>query len=148
MNKKMYKANELKENKSKEDNRDFINHPPHYTFSNIEVIDVIEDFNLPYHLGNVIKYIARFDKKGSCLENIRKAIWYLERYKKITCCDNVWGFSSLSNKYSIKDILDEWKLNKNLSKVIENVLMGRISDALKMLKIFEKKLISDLVENQ
>jgi len=38
---------------------DNINHPSHYTFGKIEPIDVIEDWGLPYHLGNTVKYIAR-----------------------------------------------------------------------------------------
>lgn len=63
-------------------NEDVINHPSHYTRGNIEVIDFIEDQQLPYHLGNVIKYIARAGHKGDKLEDIKKARWYLDRYIK------------------------------------------------------------------
>lgn len=66
------KAVELKE--------DVINHPSHYTRGKIEVIDFIEDQQLPYHLGNVIKYIARAGYKGDKLEDLKKARWYLDRY--------------------------------------------------------------------
>lgn len=59
---------------------DVINHPSHYTRGNIEVIDFIEDQQLPYHLGNVIKYIARAGHKGDKLEDLKKARWYLDRY--------------------------------------------------------------------
>ena len=59
---------------------DNINHPQHYTFSNIEVIDAIEEWKLPYHLGNVIKYISRAPYKGKELEDLKKAQWYLDRY--------------------------------------------------------------------
>ena len=55
-------------------------HPSHYTRGNIEVIDFIEDQQLPYHLGNVIKYIARAGHKGDKLEDLKKARWYLDRY--------------------------------------------------------------------
>jgi hypothetical protein len=58
---------------------DAINHPPHYNTGGIEVIDFIEAKSLSYHLGNVIKYIARADHKGDRLENLKKAKWYLER---------------------------------------------------------------------
>ena len=61
---------------------DVINHPSHYTRGNIEVIDFIEDQQLPYHLGNVIKYIARAGHKGDKLEDLKKARWYLDRYIK------------------------------------------------------------------
>lgn len=63
-------------------NEDVINHPSHYTRGKIEVIDFIEDQQLPYHLGNVIKYIARAGHKGDKLEDLKKARWYLDRYIK------------------------------------------------------------------
>ena len=59
---------------------DVINHHSHYTRGKIEVIDFIEDQQLPYHLGNVIKYIARAGYKGDKLEDLKKARWYLDRY--------------------------------------------------------------------
>lgn len=59
---------------------DVVNHPSHYTRGKIEVIDFIEDQQLPYHLGNVIKYIARAGYKGDKLEDLKKARWYLDRY--------------------------------------------------------------------
>lgn len=59
---------------------DVVNHPPHYkSDSGIESIDVIEGFGLNFHLGNVIKYILRHNKKGKPLEDLKKAKWYLDR---------------------------------------------------------------------
>ena len=59
--------------------RDTIDHPQHYTFSQIEVIDAIEAWDCGYHLGNVIKYVARAKHKGKYLEDLKKAQWYLQR---------------------------------------------------------------------
>lgn len=56
-----------------------VNHPPHYNFGKIEVIDVIEDWDLDFHLGNTVKYIARSPHKGTQLEDLKKAAWYLAR---------------------------------------------------------------------
>ena len=63
-------------------NMDNINHPAHYTFGSIEVIDAIEGLLLPYHLGNALKYIARAGRKDPAKteEDLRKAIWYINRY--------------------------------------------------------------------
>ena len=61
---------------------DPVNHPPHYTFGRYEVIDVIEDWGLPFHLGCTVKYIARARHKGHELEDLMKARWYLDRYIK------------------------------------------------------------------
>jgi hypothetical protein len=59
---------------------DMINHPPHYNQCGIEAIDVIEAYaNDNYHRGAALKYLLRADYKGSKLEDLRKAIWYIER---------------------------------------------------------------------
>lgn len=58
---------------------DMVNHPPHYKTGGIETIDFIEAKGLNYHLGNVVKYVARADHKGDRLENLMKAEWYLRR---------------------------------------------------------------------
>ena len=62
---------------------DMINHPKHYNFGNIEVIDVIEDWHLEYHEGNVVKYVARARYKGTELEDLKKARFYLDRKIRI-----------------------------------------------------------------
>jgi len=58
---------------------EIINHPAHYTRGKFEVIDVIEDWNLDWHLGNVVKYVGRYGHKGSDLGDLKKARWYLNR---------------------------------------------------------------------
>ena len=63
-------------------NKETVNHPKHYNTGNIEVIDAIEDWDLDFHEGNAIKYIARARYKNSFKEDIKKAIWYLERMLK------------------------------------------------------------------
>ena len=61
---------------------DNVNHPAHYTYGSLEVIDAIEGLLLPYHLGNAVKYIARAGRKDPAKteEDLRKAIWYINRY--------------------------------------------------------------------
>jgi hypothetical protein len=58
---------------------DNVNHPPHYTHGGIETIDVIEAWQLGFHLGNAVKYIARAGRKGDALEDLKKSRWYLDR---------------------------------------------------------------------
>ena len=55
--------------------------PKHYDFK-IQPLDVIDDWNLDFYRGNAVKYIARAGRKGSAIEDIDKAIHYLELYKK------------------------------------------------------------------
>ena len=65
-------------------NDEVIDHPSHYNLGSIEVIDVIEAWKFGFHLGNVLKYIARAGHKNrkTELEDLRKAQWYLERHVK------------------------------------------------------------------
>lgn len=58
---------------------DEVNQPAHYTSGGIETIDFIEAKQLGYNLGNVVKYISRAGKKGSRLQDLQKAQWYLAR---------------------------------------------------------------------
>ena len=58
---------------------DPINHPSHYNSGRLEVIDVIEDWDLDFHLGNAVKYIARAEHKGELVQDLKKAMWYLKR---------------------------------------------------------------------
>lgn len=58
---------------------DMVNHPPHYKKGGIETIDFIEAKQLPYNLGNVVKYVTRAEHKGAAVEDLRKAQWYLSR---------------------------------------------------------------------
>lgn len=60
---------------------DNVNHPSHYTFGKIEVIDFIEDKKLGFHLGNAVKYISRAGRKNpdKTVEDLRKAVWYINR---------------------------------------------------------------------
>tara|TARA_B100000073_G_scaffold342104_1_gene344643 strand:+ start:387 stop:716 length:330 start_codon:yes stop_codon:yes gene_type:complete len=67
--------------------------PAHYNRGNIEVWDFIRDQKLNYHLGNAIKYICRAGYKGSKIEDLNKAIHYLENELYHTS-DTPFGSSS------------------------------------------------------
>ena len=58
---------------------EMVNHPKHYNLGKFEVIDVIEDWKLDFHLGNTVKYIARAGHKDAALQDLKKARWYLDR---------------------------------------------------------------------
>lgn len=62
--------------------KEAVDHPAHYGGEDdpYECIKVLEAWNLNFHLGNTVKYIARAGKKGDLLEDLKKARWYLDRY--------------------------------------------------------------------
>lgn len=77
---KLYSDNA--ENKLAED---LVNHPEHYKAKNgMEAINVIMAYTegltgeIAFDQGNAIKYVLRWPKKNKA-EDIRKAIWYLNR---------------------------------------------------------------------
>ena len=62
---------------------DKINKPAHYNYSDLEPIDVIEKWNLPFHLGSALKYLARAGRKPGeeTVDDLDKLIWYVKRYR-------------------------------------------------------------------
>lgn len=58
---------------------DMVNHPPHYTShpSGVECIQITE--HMGFNLGNALKYIWRADLKGSAVEDLEKAVFYINR---------------------------------------------------------------------
>ena len=56
-----------------------VDHPNHYNQGAIECIDVIEQLDLGFNLGNALKYIWRCRNKGKKVEDLKKAVWYIER---------------------------------------------------------------------
>ena len=61
------------------DEIDMVNHPEHYSARGIDPIDYIESHNFNFNLGNVIKYVSRAPYKGTELQDLEKAQFYLER---------------------------------------------------------------------
>lgn len=56
-----------------------IDHPEHYQRGGVECIDVAE--HLSFNRGNALKYVWRAGEKdgASEVDDLLKAIWYLER---------------------------------------------------------------------
>lgn len=73
---------EMVENK----HSNMINHPPHYTHGAIECIDALRaalsatEF-IGFLRGNAIKYLWRAPHKNAYLQDLDKAIWYINRLK-------------------------------------------------------------------
>ena len=58
---------------------DPVNKPKHYTSheSGIECIQITEHMN--FCIGNAVKYLWRYEQKGDAIENLKKALWYIQR---------------------------------------------------------------------
>lgn len=67
---------------------DEIHHPDHYTWKGVECKDVIETMVTglsgieAYYMGNIIKYLYRYPKKGTLETDLAKAAQYMEFLKE------------------------------------------------------------------
>lgn len=65
------------------DSKKMVNHPSHYQSENgVEAIDAIRAAlgtkgTLDFCHGNALKYLMRANKKGTYLQDLKKATWYL-----------------------------------------------------------------------
>lgn len=80
---------------------DSVNHPNYYSNGGIEAIEVIEAWDLGFHLGNTVKYISRAGKKNPDkeIEDLQKARWYLDKHIENRCkAQGVQPFIKLNTK--------------------------------------------------
>lgn len=57
-----------------------VEHPDHYTYGAKEAIEIMADLGVleEYCVGNIIKYLYRYKRKGHPLEDIQKAARYIQ----------------------------------------------------------------------
>lgn len=68
-------------------NNDMVNHPPHYESGQFECIDVMVETQgveavQCFCVCNAFKYLYRHKNKNG-LEDIKKAIWYLNKFVEL-----------------------------------------------------------------
>ncbi len=57
-----------------------ITEPDHYDNNQgYDIIDVCNDYSLSFNKGNIVKYVARAGKKDDELQDLYKALDYLQR---------------------------------------------------------------------
>ena len=69
-------------------NVDMVNHPPHYETNGIECIDAMQasqgdEAVRDFCICNAFKYIWRCSYKGTFVQDLEKAVWYLNKAIKI-----------------------------------------------------------------
>lgn len=64
---------------------DDVTHPSHYNQYSFEAIDIIDEVAPKYpvevamEIGNAIKYLLRAPFKGRLIQDLNKAVWYINR---------------------------------------------------------------------
>jgi hypothetical protein len=74
--------------------------PSYYQRGSVDVWDFIRQQELNFHLGNAIKYICRAGYKDSKIEDLEKAIHYLEN--ELTHVKNIYLRASQGIPYTVQ----------------------------------------------
>ena len=109
-------------------NFDPVNRPAHYTEGRVvEVIDLVEDWDLGFCLGNAIKYLGRAGRKDpkKTIEDYEKTIWYINRHKKY----GKFGITTIiryivrerREYWKIEDVIQDWKVDYNIEGAIYHI---------------------------
>jgi DNA polymerase III sliding clamp (beta) subunit (PCNA family) len=107
---------------------DLINNPPHYKShpSGVECIQITE--HMSFTLGNAMKYIWRADEKGSAIEDLKKAEFYIKReIERREAGDGIQRAAQLEGDEAIslsRDDVEKLKLNvesKEAQKVVDRM---------------------------
>lgn len=102
--------------------------PKHYD-KNLQPFDFIDEYQLDFYLGNVVKYIVRYRDKGTPEQDLKKAIHYLEVYKDRVIKDQRGLYNISSKKYNVKEdslskldnFLDAWHLEEPLNDILKMI---------------------------
>ena len=143
------------------------NTPKHYkTNIDFDVIDLCQNYSIPFTLGNVIKYLCRSGKKEneSELKDLNKSLVYINREidfitKIFPFDENYYGYAIeyKDHKFNEIDLINQYKINTNKAIVIlkiiefvstskENYSLEEVIRPLVIAKESINKLISDLSE--
>lgn len=104
--------------------------PNHYRDNNHQIIEVIRWMS--FDIGNAIKYVYRYNRKENPVQDLEKALWYLNDYKSVV------KFSDLNKdrEESIRNI-DK----NNFVPYLED---GFIKDTvLDLIALYKSELMSD-----
>lgn len=92
---------------------DVISHPAHYTEGRkYEPRKVVADWGLSFNLGNAVKYLALAGRKGDKIEDLRKAIQYIEF--EIDECLKHSEYEELLNSFKSRPPEEQVKIVKQL----------------------------------
>lgn len=114
----------------------------------IQPIEVIESWELCHHLGCIVKYIARYGRKGEGTKDLQKAGWYLKRelarlHDQTPCPSGALPGKPLDPKIIAKD----WGLPAVLARALQGVLEARAGHFKEIALLKIQGSLRELLEN-
>lgn len=80
--------------------KDMVHHPEHYCFSKYEPKDVIREWGLNFNLGSAVKYIARAGKKDDIIQDLQKAVEFIEfEIEYLEQQEKTWSLEDVYNAF-------------------------------------------------
>lgn len=122
---------------------DFVHHPKHYTSDDcgVEAIEVTS--LLPACISNAVKYVWRCGKKDEDLQELKKALWYINYSIENDLPSFVNGLSdSLEYEALIEKVKSHWFGNKYM--FIDAVYWGNQETMKKALELMIQEITSNL----
>lgn len=87
--------------------------PKHYVDGVMEPIKLIRKYELGFESGNALKYIARCEQKGNKLEDLKKALHYIQM-----------RIDHRNGETYASDLQEAWGVNQNLAMAAYYILAG------------------------
>lgn len=113
------------------DHYEMVDKPKHYSSkSGKQVIDLIEEHELCFYKGNILKYVMRAGKKPdqSTEQDLKKARWYFERmygrnrplfdFNQYVVSSKAIGRMSEPHKATAQEIADDFGLNEIQQRLV------------------------------
>lgn len=123
-------------------NEEEIDAPSHYVAGRkFEPIDVIEAWGMDnsFHLGNAMKYLSRAGRKEDTIKDLKKASWYLRRYRAKR--GNVVAATRVAVTPEPVDVTLDWGIGLDLSHVLVAMLYGDMDRAIQVLENYTRELM-------
>ena len=99
--------------------------PDHYIAGRlIEPLEVIEEWQLNYHMGNALKYIARAGRKVCEKTDLEKALVYLDRFMRNCTVATASGYIKKEKRFSIENIAHDWDLDPHLKSALHSLYLA------------------------
>jgi hypothetical protein len=99
--------------------------PDHYIAGRlIEPLEVIEEWQLGYLLGNVLKYISRAGRKICEKTDLEKALVYLDRFMRNCTVTTSEGYFIKEKRFSIENIAHDWDLDHHLKSALHSLYLA------------------------
>ena len=114
---------------------DMVNHPPHYTRAGIECIDAIEAATTDmtglaaFCTGQAIKYLWRWPWKENKVQDLKKAVWYINKL-----ISHLEGDKNAEAKRKCRELIEEfvfWPLGQSDDLVMAFWFAWRLLERMK-----------------